>query len=152
MLDFRIDAYLPPSLVTQVRDEFEFALKGMNPKIFSGRVKSASVDRVSCSVDALMHSQGLDFRKVEVARIEPAIGPSPRGKAPGDIGYAIQVNIVENDKLVIAGGDDVLFEVIGAHGVGERFASKRMLRQMSGRSSMGDDDGPHMLFDFNNSF
>jgi hypothetical protein len=128
MLDFRVDAYLPPSFLAQVRDEFELALQGMNSKIFSGRVKSARVDGVSIRIGALMHSQSLNFRKVEVARIEPAISPSPPGKAPGDIGYAIQVNIVENNKLIIAGGDDVLFEVIGAHGIGKRFASKRMLR------------------------
>ena len=151
MLDLRVDTYLSPSLLTQIRDELEFALKGMNSKVFSGRVKSARVDRVAVRVGALMHSQGLDFRKVKIARVEPAIRPGPRRKAPRNIGYAIQMDIVENNKLIIAGGDDVLFEVIGAHCVGKRFASKRMLRKVSGRSSMGDDDGPHTLIYFNKS-
>jgi hypothetical protein len=57
---------------------------------------------------------------------------------------------MEYNEFVVAGRDDVLLQVIGAHGVGQRLGCERMLRQVSGRASMGNDDGPHTLISFNN--
>jgi hypothetical protein len=53
------------------------------------------------------------------------------GKAFSNIGYAIEVNIVEHNEFVVARRNNVLFQIVSAHGVREGLAGQRMLGQVA---------------------
>jgi hypothetical protein len=52
---------------------------------------------------------------------------------------------MEDDEFIVAGSDNVLFQVVGPHGVGKGLGGQRMFRQMPGRAAVSDYDRPHLL-------
>ena len=63
----------------------------------------------------------------------------------GNIGDAIEMNVVQDHQRTVARRDDVLFKVVGPHGVCQRLGRKRVLGQIAGGTTVGNDDRPHKL-------
>jgi hypothetical protein len=49
------------------------------------------------------------------------------------------MNVVKNDQVAVARRDEILFQVSGAHGVGERLGGQGVFRQVAARSAMRND-------------
>jgi hypothetical protein len=48
---------------------------------------------------------------------------------------------VEDDGDIVFGEDDVLFEEVGGHAVGEGFGFERVFREITAGTAVGDDEG-----------
>ena len=68
-----------------------------------------------------------------------SIGTGPAGKPVRDIGEIIELQIVKYNQLAVARRDDILLEVVGAHGMGHSLAGQRVLRQIGRCAAMRDD-------------
>jgi hypothetical protein len=79
----------------------------------------------------------------KVANVEPSVKAIAPRESFGNVRYAIQMNVMQYNELIVLGRDDVLFEVISAHGVSEGFGLERMFRQITRRSPVGDYDWPN---------
>ena len=69
----------------------------------------------------------------------PVVAAAGR-KAPCDVGDVLEVNVVEDDELPVAGRGDVLLEVIGTLTVGERFRLASVLGEIAARAAVRDDE------------
>ncbi len=81
--------------------------------------------------------------EIEVPDVETAVRPLPSREAARDIGDPIEVNIMQHDERIIAARDHVLLEVIGTHGIGERFGRQCVLGQVARRAAVRNDHRPH---------
>ena len=57
----------------------------------------------------------------KIANVVAPVIAMPIGKARGDIGHPIEVDIVQYNQFVIARRDDILFKIIRSHCVREGF-------------------------------
>ena len=86
-----------------------------------------------------MDQQRLDLSEIEIPHIVAAIVPAPVREAFGHVGDAIEVDVMQDDELVVPGCDDILLEIVRAHGETKRLGLQRVLRQVARRPSMRDD-------------
>jgi hypothetical protein len=56
---------------------------------------------------------------------------------------------VKYHQRAITRSDDILLEVVGAHGIRQRFRRKRVFRQVAGGATVRDYDRPHTLNNIN---
>jgi hypothetical protein len=96
-----------------------------------------------------MHLETPQLPKVEVPDVIPPVAPAASRVAARNVGDPIKVDIVQYDERVIAGGDDILLQVVGAHRVGKGLGRQGMFGQVPGRASMSDHDWSHLLGHFN---
>lgn len=87
-----------------------------------------------------MQAQTADLGQAEIDRIPAPVGTGAVGKAPSDIGDGLQIKIVKDDRLTVAGENDILFQKVRAHRVGHRLCRQGVLGQVSGGAAVGDDD------------
>jgi len=89
------------------------------------------VYRSSVLLRSLMYEQRPDFIQSEVPNIEATIIAHSVRELLFYVAYAIEVNVVQHDKLIILRCYNVLFEIISPHGVGESFGRKRVLGKIA---------------------
>ncbi len=63
------------------------------------------------------------------------------GEAGGGVGDGVDLDVVEDDRDIVLGEDDVLFEEVGGHAVGEGFGFERVFGEVAASSAVGDDEG-----------
>ena len=80
----------------------------------------------------------LGERKIDCVML--AVRTCAPGKFFGDVGCSIQRDIVNDNKLIVFGHDDILFNVVGTHGIGHRLGFERVLGEITACAAMGDDD------------
>src|SRR5210317_1111264 len=120
----------------------------MHPKLLPGRLETSRKYGSPIFVGPLMSLERCDFGEVKIPCIEtPVFSRSPR-KSLGDIGNTVQVNIMYDNQPVVARRNNVLFEVVSAHGIGQRLGRNCVLRQVPGGATMRNHDWPHSMGPF----
>ena len=130
-LDLRVNANRSTIAGLQFDNELKFFRESMQSKYLAIRLIAVWINRSAVRVSPFMHRERFDFFKSEVPGVIPAVTSLPIGKHARDVGYAIQVNIVQHNEFIVTGGDDVLFEVIGPHCVRESLGRQRMFGQVA---------------------
>jgi hypothetical protein len=87
-----------------------------------------------------VHSQLAQFGQVEVHRVIASVCPCAPGKALCHIGGAFEINIVQYHGDAVFTQDNVLFDIIRAHGVRHGLGGKGVLRQVTAGAAMRDND------------
>jgi len=92
-------------------------------------------------VKPFVQAQTADLGQAEIDRIPAPVVTRAVGKAPSDVGDVLQVEIVKNDRLSVAGENDILLQKVSAHGVRHGLSLQGVLGKVCGGAAVGDDDG-----------
>ena len=134
-----------PGTVLQAHDELEFPLQSVYAIVVATMGLAIREDLPALSIRALVYGQALDLLERKIPDVEAPVSARAARETLGHIRYAIEVNIVEHDKLIVTGGDDVLLEIVGAHGIRKRLGLQSVLRKMARSTAVGDNDRTHNL-------
>ena len=138
-LDFRVDTGGPARGVVQAVYEFELFGQRVHGKPPGVGRKPVRVDRRPVVGQALRHAERADLGQVEVTHVIAAVVARPPREARCHVGDAVEMNVVQDDQLIVTGGDNVLLEIVGAHRVGHGLRGQGVLRQVTGGASVRDD-------------
>ena len=126
--------------MVQPLNETDFFFKGRNRKTGCiNRETSWIAQLLLTGPPPLGECQLAYFIQIKVDAVMKSIGTGPAGKPVCDIGEIIEMQIVKYDQLAVARRDDILLEVVSAHGMGHSLAGQRVLRPIGRCAAMRDD-------------
>ena len=92
-----------------------------------------------CGNKTLVRIGGGNIKSILVFIVIAIIAPAP-GEALFHVGRVLQVNVVQYQGLAIARQHHILFDVIGAHCMGQCFGFQGVLREIATGATVGDDN------------
>jgi hypothetical protein len=136
-----IDPRGPAGRAVQTADQAQLFFKCVDPEEIGPGRKPLRKDRLAGGgVEPFVQAQTADLGEPEIDRIPAPVGTRAVGKASRDIGDAVQIEIGMNDRLPVAGENDILLQKIRTHRVGHRLGRQGVLGQVCGGAAAGDDD------------
>jgi hypothetical protein len=142
LFDFDVDAGVAAGGVVEAGDEGEFLVEGGDAERADACGEAVREGgAVGFGVAAFGDDELLEFGDGEVEGVPAAVGAMAVGEAGGGVGDGVDLDIVEDDGDIVFGEDDVLFEEVGGHAVGEGFGFERVFREIAAGTAVGDDEG-----------
>ena len=141
--DLRVDAGVSAGRTIEPLDQLDLLAQRRNAKGPCSGWKSVGKNGAETVCTApFPGSERLYFGQVEVARVVPSVGAFPFRKPLCNVGYAIEMNVVQDDKLIIARGNDVLLDIVRAESVRVRLRFQGMVWKTATTTPM-KTTGPH---------
>ena len=128
-------------------DERQLLGQGVDAELAAVRRVATGVDGLPVLPDPLGHVQAAQLGHREIPDVVTAVAACAPREGACHVRDAVEVDVVQDDEFVVTGGDHVLLEEIGAARVRQRFSRERMLRQVTGRSPVRDDQRPRCRHD-----
>ena len=119
----------------------------MHPELGAPERLACGENLLPLRVDAFMHRQRQDLGEIEVTYVVAPVRARTIREHVGNVGYAIEMDVVQHHEPVISGRHNVLLEVVRSHGERERLGLHRVLGKMPGCAAMGNDNRPHKLLE-----
>ena len=127
--------------MVQTLHELDLLLEGVYAEVGFAHREAARITLYLLAVfdfKAFGELQRFDLRQRKVDGVVAAVFARAVREAFGDVGDAIEVMVVQYHQLVVLGHHQILFEVIGALGVGHRFRRQGVFRQVAAGAAVGD--------------
>ena len=141
LFDFDVDAGVAAGGAVEAGDEGEFFVEGGDAERADACGEAVREGGAAgFGVAAFGDGELLEFCDGEVEGVPAAVGAMAVGEEGGGVGDGVDLDVVEDDGDIVFGEDDVLFEEVGGHAVGEGFGFERVFREIAAGTAVGDDE------------
>ncbi len=141
--DFRVDTDVFTGGVVQPLNKLYFLFESVNAEVRFAHRETSRIDLHLLAVFDLKtfgKFQRTDFRQRKVDGVITAIFTGAVRETFRHIRHAIQIMIMQDNQLVVLRHHQILLQIVRALSIGHRFCRKRVLRQITARATVGDNN------------